>query len=82
MAFYRPKTALVSGSRPKSTPESNDARRWRSTCVRIAPEHTLRAYRSTRAGRTSDVIDARDMKKGLRGGPEHSMVSEAGLEPA
>ena len=63
MAIYRPKTALVSGSRPKTTPESNDAR-------------------STRARRTPDVIDARDMKKGLCGGPEHSMVSEAGLEPA
>ena len=82
MAIYRPRMVPVSGSRPKSTPESNDARRWRSTCVRIAPEHTLRAHRSPRVQCTSDVIDARDMKKGLRGGPEHSMVSEAGLEPA
>lgn len=82
MAIYRPRMVPVSGSRPKTTPELNDARRWHSTCVRIASENTQRAYRSTRAGRTSDVIDARDMKKGLRGGPEHSMVSEAGLEPA
>ena len=82
MAIYRPKTTLVSGSRPKTTPESNDARRWRSTCVRIAPENAQRAHRSPRVQCTSDVIDARDMKKGLRGGPEHSMVSEAGLEPA
>lgn len=57
MAIYRPKTALVSESRPKTTPESNDARRWRSTCVRIAPEHTLRAYRSPRVQCTSNVID-------------------------
>ena len=82
MAIYRPRMVPVSESRPRTTPRSKDARRWHSARVRIESENTQRAHRSPRVQCTSDVIDARDMKKGLCGGPEHSMVSEAGLEPA